>query len=74
MKQELKCDLTVDQIKITEKEDGTTFTAVLSGNTCGIKMTVKADSRDTLEEYGINEVDDRRTVVLRPTNSKLEDF
>jgi len=74
---ELKCDLTVDQIKIAEKEDETTYTAVLSGKmngTAEVKVNVKTDGRDILEEYGIDEVGSKATIRMNNTNSRLDSF
>ena len=73
---ELKCDLTVDQIKTTEDEDKTTYTAVLTGSVFGVdvKVTVKTDARDTLEIYGIDEVGSKATIRMSNTNSRLDSF
>ena len=73
---ELKCDLTVDQIKTTEDEDKTTYTAVLTGSVFGVdvKVTVKTDGRDTLKVYNIDEVGSKTTIKMNNTNSRLDSF
>jgi len=77
---ELKCDLMVDQIKITEKADEDVFTAVLSGETIidmeaiDVKVTAKCGDREVLKKLGIDEVGNKKTVKMTNTNSRLDSF
>ena len=73
---ELKCDLIVGPITTVEKEDETIYTVPLSGTTddAEVKLSVKVRDRMMLIDHGIDEPGNRKTVVLKPTNSQLTDF
>ena len=73
---ELKCDMIVGPITTIEKEDENVYTVPLTGKTdeAEVKLTVKFRDRMDMKDYGIDEVGDKKTVVLKQTNSTLSDF
>jgi hypothetical protein len=73
---ELKCDMIVGPITTIEKEDENVYTVPLTGKTddAEVKLTVKFKDRMDMKDYGIDEVGNRKTVMLKPTNSTLSDF
>ena len=73
---ELKCDMIVGSITTIEKEDETVYTVPLTGKNddAEVKLTVKFKDRMDMKDYGIDEVGNRKTVLLTSTNSTLSDF
>jgi hypothetical protein len=52
------------------------YTVPLTGKTddAEVKLTVKFKDRMDMKDYGIDEVGNRKTVMLKQTNSTLNDF
>lgn len=73
---ELKCDMIVGPITTIEKEDETVYSVPLTGKTDNavVSLTVKFRDRMDMKDYGIDEVNNKKTVVLKQTNSTLSDF
>lgn len=73
---ELKCDMIVGPITTIEKEDENVYTVPLTGKTgdAEVKLTVKFKDRMDMKDYGIDEVGNCKTVMLKQTNSTLDDF
>ena len=73
---ELTYDMIVGPITTIEKEDETVYSVPLTGKNddAEVKLTVKFKDRMDMKDYGIDEVGNRKTVVLKPTNSTLSDF
>ena len=73
---ELKCDMIVGPITTIEKEDETVYTVPLTGKNddAEVKLTVKFKDRMDMKDYGIDEVGNRKTVLLTSTNATLSDF
>jgi hypothetical protein len=63
-------------ITTIEKEDETVYSVPLTGknDNAVVTLTVKFKDRMDMKDYGIDEVGNRKTVVLKQTNSTLSDF
>ena len=72
----MNCDLTAGNITIVVKEDETTYSVPLTGKTgdSDVKLVVKSNNKDILDEYGMGEVGNKVSVAISQTNMELTDY
>lgn len=72
----MNCDLIEGNMTIVVKEDETVYSVPLTGKTgdSDVKLVVKSNNKDILDEYGIGEVGNKVSVSISPTNMELTDF